>query len=139
MAAMPLPSWWDAFLERVAHLEELVPVAIQDGERDTPIRTRSLDNARTFAAKLGAVGKPSTFIAHDGMARLVWDSGKEEGVCQFTEQVAIKFREDHLVDFVFFRLKEGEIRNSRIMGIAHVDAILKLVAYFGLDHVMTSS
>lgn len=134
--AAALPSWWDLFQERIEHLQELIPRAIEDGERDVPISLPSLENARTFAARLSHTARPGTFIQNDGLARLVWQSGKVDGVCQFTEQVAIKFREDELVEFVLFRKEEGLDRTSDIMGYAHVDAVLRIVRDLGLDHVM---
>lgn len=135
---MTVPSWWDAFTGRVERLRVLIPQAIEDGERDVPISSASLDNAIAFARTLTDVQQPGTFIQNDGLARLVWQSGKQEGVCQFTEQVAIKFRETDLVEFVFFRVENEEMRTSDIMGIAHVGDVLGLVADLRLGHVMTA-
>ncbi len=132
------PEWMPDLLARIESLRTLIPQAIEDGERETPIRERSVENAIAFATRLGDVARPGAFIQHDGLARLVWMSGKVEGVRHFTEQVAIKFRENHLVEFVLFREEKGEIGTSDIMGIAHVDAILGIVSDLGLDHVMRS-
>jgi len=133
---MTAPEWWDRFHERIGRLQVLIPQAIEDGERDAPISLPSLENAMAFAARLDGVAQPGTFIQHDGLARLVWQSGKVEGVCQFTEQVAIKFRENDIVEFVLFLREEGVERTSDIMGYAHVDAILGIVRDLKLEHVM---
>lgn len=135
---MSLPSWWDSMLERIERLHVLIPEAIEEGERDRPISIRSVENAKTFASKLVDAAQPGTFIQHDGMARLVWQKGKVEGVCQLTEQVAIKFRENDLVEFVFFRQEAEGLGTSDVMGIANVGAVLGLVHDLGLDHVMTA-
>lgn len=132
------PEWMPDLLARIDSLRTLIPQAIEDGERETPIRERSVENAVAFAVGLGDVARPGAFIQHDGLARLVWTSGKVEGVCQFTEQVAIKFRETDLVEFVFFRKEKDNLGTSDVMGIANVGAVLGLVADLGLDHVMRS-
>jgi hypothetical protein len=130
------PAWWDRFQERIGRLQVLIPQAIEDGERDAPISMPSLENAMAFAARLDGVTQPGTFIQNDGLARLVWQSGKVEGVRQFTEQVAIKFRESETVECVLFRREEGLEQTSDIMGHAHVNAILDIVRDLGLEHVM---
>lgn len=135
---MTLPAWWDRFQERIDRLQVLIPQAVEDGERDRPISLPSLENARTFAARLPGVRQPGAFIQHDGLARLVWQSGKVDGVCQFTEQVAIKFRESDVVEFVLFRKESCAERTSDIVGYAHVDAILGIVRDLKLEHVMTA-
>ena len=134
---MTLPTWWASFNDRIDRLHVLIPQAIEDGERDKPINARSLENAKTFAARLTHAAQPGTFIQHDGMTRLVWQSGKVEGVRLFSEQVAIKFRETDRVEFVFFRVERNDLGQSDVMGITHVDAVLDLVSALGLDHVMT--
>ena len=133
---MSLPAWWPRFLERIERLGTLIPEAIEDGERTVGINEKSLENAKKFAATLVDVAVPGTFIQHDGLTRLIWQSGGIEGVRLFSEQVAIKFREDDLVQFVIFRVEQGDRGTSDIMGTAHVDAILDIVNALGLDHVM---
>lgn len=136
---MDNPVWWDAFIARIDRLQVLIPQAVREGERKEHIRPSSLENAKAFAATLHHATKPAAFIQDDGLARLVWQTGKIEGVRMFGEQVAIKFRETDLVDFIFFRLEREDLGRTDIMGITHADAVLDLVSVLGLDHVMTGN
>lgn len=133
---MSQPVWWPCFLDRIERLGTLIPEAIEDGERTVGISGKSLENAKRFAAALVDVALPGTFIQHDGLTRLLWQSGGIEGVRLFSEQVAIKFRENDTVEFVLFRSEPFHDRTSDIMGVSHVDVILGIVSALGLDHVM---